>query len=295
MSSLKTPKDNVILVPTDFSQAADNALEHAVGIAKLFDNKIVLLYVLSDNFVNSIFGSKAQTDLTKEMIKTKLNEKIAAFKSAHPTVVIEKLLKEGKVYKNIIKASQEFECDSIVMGFNGLAQIEKSMGSTTSRVLKSSNVPVVIIKDQSASLSYSRIVLPIDLTRESKQKVKWAVHLAKKYSAEVHVIMEIESDKFLKKKVEANMIQVVKILSKEGINVIHKILDDQSYPGNFGSDIVKYSQEVDANLILIMTQKESEFKDFFVGSFAVRVINGTNKVPIMAINPVETSAGYYFD
>ena len=295
MSPLKTPKDNVILVPTDFSQSADNALEHAVGIAELFDNKIVLLYVLSDNFINSIFGSKAQNDLTKELVKTKLDEKIATFTAKHPNVVIEKLVREGKVYKNIIKAADELECDSIVMGFNGLARIERSMGSTTSRVLKSAKVPVVIIKDQTATTNYDRIVLPIDLTKESKQKVKWAIHLAKKYDAEVHVIMEIESDAFLKKKVEANLAQVVKLLSKEGIKVVHKILDDKAYPDNFGGDIVKYSQEVDANLILIMTQKETEFKDFFVGSFAVRVINGTKQVPIMAINPVETSAGYYFD
>lgn len=295
MSPLKTPKDNVILVPTDFSQAADNALEHAVGIAEIFDNKITLLYVLSDNFINSIFGSKAQSDLTKEMIKTKLDEKIASFKEKHPNVVIEKLVREGKVYKNIIKASKELDCDSIVMGFNGLARIERSMGSTTSRVLKSANVPVVIIKDGTKTTNYNRIVLPIDLSRESKQKVKWAIHLAKKYDAEVHVIMEIESDKFLLKKMEANMQQVVKMLSKAGVNVVHKILDDKAYPDNFGGDIVQYSQEVDANLILIMTQKETEFKDFFVGSFAVRVINGTNHIPIMAINPVETSAGYYFD
>lgn len=295
MSSLKTPKDNVILVPTDFSQSADHALDHAVEIAELFDNKIVLLYVLSDNFVNSIFGSKAQNDLTKELITTKLDEKIAKLSEKHPGVVFEKLVREGKVYKNIIKASEEMNCDSIVMGFNGLARIERSMGSTTSRVLKSATVPVVIVKDQSASTNYSRIVLPLDLTRESKQKVKWAIHLAKKYNAEVHVIMEIESDEFLKKKVEANMLQVVKMLTKEGIKVVHKILDDKSYPDNFGADIVQYSQEVDANLILIMTQKETGIKDFFVGSFAVRIINDTKHIPVMAINPLETSAGYYFD
>ena len=227
MSTVKTPKDNVILVPTDFSQSADNALDHAVGIAELFDNEIVLLYVLSDNFVNSIFGSKAQNDLTKELVKTKLDEKIASFKDKHPKVVIKKLVREGKVYKNIIKASKELKCDSIVMGFNGLARIERSMGSTTSRVLKSATVPVVIIKDQSATTNYDRIVLPIDLTKESKQKVKWAIHLAKKYHSEVHVIMEVKSDTFLKKKVEANMVQVVKLLTKSGIKVVSKILDDQ--------------------------------------------------------------------
>jgi nucleotide-binding universal stress UspA family protein len=107
--------------------------------------------------------------------------------------------------------------------------------------------------------------------------------------------MEIESDTFLKKKVEANMLQVVKLLRKEGITVIHKILDDKSYPESFGGDIVQYSHEVDANLILVMTQKETEFKDFFVGSFAVRIINDTKHIPVMCINPVETSAGYYFD
>ena len=81
MNSIKTPKDNIILVPTDLSTASNYALDHAVGIAQLFDNEITLLYVLEDNFFKSIFSSAIDKDVMVDTITKKLMEKADAIKA----------------------------------------------------------------------------------------------------------------------------------------------------------------------------------------------------------------------
>lgn len=293
MDSIKTPKDNIILVPTDFSTASNNAMDHAVSIAELFDNEITLMYVVEESFFHSLFSGHMEKSVMMDKINSQLEEKANQIRKKYPKIMVNTLIREGKPYKQIIEVSQSIACDSIVMGFNGLAGVEHFMGSTTLKVLKSASVPVVIVKDIPSSTKYKKIVLPIDLTKESRQKVSWAVHLAHKYDSEIHVIMEVEDDAFLKKKVRASLNQVEGILTKKNVRFVSKLLDDQNYPEHFGKDIIKYTEEVDADLVIIMTQNEGGVLDFFVGSFAQQIIDGTKRTPIMAINPKETALNYW--
>jgi len=287
MNSVKTPKDNVILVTIDFSSASDRALEHAVGIADLFDNEITLLYVVKESFFKSIFGSAVERDVLMGQLKERLEAKKQEVQAKYPKLHLNIVVKEGTVYKQILHVAEESHCDSIVMGYHGDSAVEQVLGSTTSRVLRSSHVPVVIVKEVPAKTQYDRILLPIDLTRESRQKVSWAIHIAKKYDSEIHVIMEVEQDEFLMNKVRNNLNQVEHLLEKEGVRFVSKLLDDQHYPDEFGKDILKYSEESDIDLILIMTQKETGIMDFFLGSFARQVVQGSKNTPVMAINPKE--------
>lgn len=294
MNSIKTPKDNIILVPTDFSTASNNAIDHAIEIAELFDNEITLLYVVEESIFKSIFGSSMEKSVMVDAITKKLSEKAEAITSKNPKITVNTLVREGKVYKQIIDVASTYACDSIVMGFAGVNGVERFMGSTTTRVLKSSEVPVVIIKDVKSSSQYEKIVLPIDLTKESRQKVDWAVHVGKRYNSEIHVIMEVESDEFLMNKVKASLKQVEGILAKNGIKHVSKLLDDQEYPEHFGKDIIKYAEEVNADLIMIMTQKETGVQDYLrLGSFARHVIHESKNIPVMAINPKETVKSYW--
>lgn len=292
MNSVKTPKDNVILVPIDFSTASANAVEHAVGIAELFDNEIALLYVVKESLFKTLFGSNVEKSLLMDRISQQLEERKKMIVEKHPNLVVETIVKEGTVYKQIIETASNLPCDSIVMGYHGSSAVEQVIGSTTSRVLRSSSVPVVIVKEVQSTTDYKKILLPIDLTRESKQKVSWAVHLAKKYDSEVHIIMEVESDEFLMNKVKNNLAQVETLLKREEVRFVSKILDDQEYPDEFGKDVVQYATEQEVDLVLIMTQKEGGVLDFFLGSFARQIITGTKHTPVMAINPKEISGSY---
>ena len=101
--------------------------------------------------------------------------------------------------------------------------------------------------------------------------------------------MEIEKDEFLANRVNASLKQVEKILSKHGIDYVSKILDDIQYPEHFGKDVVQYADEIKADLIMIMTQKETGVQDYLrIGSFARHIIHESKNIPVMAIKPKET-------
>ncbi|MBR9859536.1 universal stress protein [bacterium] len=171
------------------------------------------------------------------------------------------------------------------------------VGSTTSRVIQSSKVPVIAVKEKRMP-KFDSIVLPIDLTKASKQKVKWARKFAQKYNSTVHIIMEVEEDEFLKNKVNANLKVVENYLEEHGVKYVSKLLDDRKYPDHIGKDTIQYAEEINADLIMIMTQQELKMSDLFMGSYAQQVVNSSQRTPVMAINPKKTtsfegSEGFY--
>lgn len=292
MKTIKTPKDHVILVPVDYSDVSQNAFDHAARMAILFENEINLLHVVETG-VFGFLDSEDKKNLIIEGASSKLNEVIEKVKSKYPKLTIKGTVRQGRsIYKTIVETAEEISCDIIVMGTSGASGIEQVTGSNASRVIKASPVPVVVVKSPAHSDNYDRIVLPIDLSKESKQKVSWAIHLAKEYNSTVHVISEVERDEFLKNALQANLNQVEKILEKNGIKYVSQILDDRRYPGNFGKDVIQYAEEINADLILIMTQQEMQIREFFMGTFATQIVNSSQKTPVMCINPMQT--GYKF-
>ena len=287
MTEIKTPKDHFILVPVDFSETSENAINFAVEMAKLFDNQITLLNVVSSGMM-SLFIGDSQKEILKEGIQSRMNQYKAEVLKQWPQATVNLRVEEGKPYKTINQVADEGGCDQIVMGVNGANRMEQFIGSTTSRVISSSNVPVIAVKHETESLTFNNIVLPIDLTKGSKQKLVWAIHFAKKYNSHVHAIMEVNKDEFIKNKIDANKAYVERVFRENNIKHTVKLLDDRSYPDNLGMDTVKYADEVNADLIMIMTQEEARFADMFVGSYAKQIIRNTQGTPVMCINPKKT-------
>lgn len=287
-----TKKDNTILVPTDFSEVANNALEHAIAIAKKYGNEILLLHILEESFLGSLFGGKSSVKdgIYGQLLQEKL-DKLATEIQQKNNIPTQSIIREGRIYKTIIEVSEEIDCDSIIMGTNGASGMEVIMGSNSSRVISQAKVPVVVVKEKRIGAEgYKSIVLPIDLTQESKQKVKWAIHVAKKFNSTIHVVYEEINDEFLRNKVKANISQVGDVLEKNGVNYTSKELDDKNYPSRkFANDTLQYAEEIDADLIMIMTQQEREdIGEFIIGSYAQQIVNRHSKVPVMCISPRDT-------
>lgn len=299
MTDLTTPKDHYILVPVDFSTTSQNAMEYAIAMAKLFDSRILLMYALNESKFASIFTGSDNKKLIREGIEKRLEEFQNNLLTIWPEARVETRVGEGKPFKVVEDITEDEMCDLVVMGTTGASGVELFMGSTTRRVLSNSNVPVVCVKERRESPSFNNIILPIDLTKTSKQKVAWAIRLAKKFNSTIHLIMEVEKDEFLKNKVDANLKQIEAVMEKEGISYISKLLDDRKYPDNIGKDSVQYAEEVNADLIMIMTQREvSSVSEIFIGNYAEQVVKSSQSTPVICINPKKTtlfegSEGFY--
>jgi nucleotide-binding universal stress UspA family protein len=288
---IRVENNNNILVPVDFSDISNNALNHAVNIARVYNNEITLLHIVDENFFQSIFSS-SQSQLMEEAIHARLDKLIESIRSNNPGIVLHKRLERGKVYKTIAQVANDGKFDSIMMGSNGASGLEKIIGSNASRVIQLSKVPVIVIKSKPFGEGYRKIVLPIDLSLESKQKVGWAIHVAKKFNSIIHVISESSSDEFLLNRIHANIRQVEAMIEKEGVQYVSKALEDKVFE-NFATETLTYSNAIEADLIVIMTQPETSIVSMAIGTLAQQMVNDSDKIPVMCINPVET--GYTFD
>lgn len=288
MRRVKT--NNQILVPIDFSDTALLALGHAIKLAEVYFNEITLLYIVEEHGMFGMFSKSGGADLIKEAIEGRLAKTKNEIIEKH-NITVHTRIEEGKVYKTIAKVANEGNFDSIIMGSNGAGGFERLIGSNASRVIQLSEVPVVVVKEKAIGEGYKKLVLPIDLTMESKQKVGWAAHIAKKFDGVVHVIFENSSDEFTHNRIVANISQVKSMLDAEGVKYVTKELEDKFFE-SFAEEALTYADAVAADLIIIMTQQEKGFSEFILGSLAQQIVNKSS-LPVMCVNPAPT--GYSFD
>lgn len=281
---MSNQNNNTILVPIDFSEVAMNALGHALKVADVYKNEVTILYILDEgNFLGNLFGGNQNAELVNEALAMKMDKVILEANQEFPNIKINKLIETGKIYKVITTIANEGDYDSIIMGTNGASGLHQITGSNSSRVINYAQVPVVVVKEKSIGNGYEKIVLPIDLTRESRQKVKWAIHLAKKFNSTIHVIYENNTNEEFRNKIFAAVNQTQDLLSTSGAKFIVRGLDEDKYPDSFAEDTLAYANDIDADLIMIMTQQEKGFSEYLLGSYAQQIVNHAGKIPIMCI------------
>ena len=286
--------NNTILVPLDFSEVAQNALGHALKVADVYKNEVTLLHIMDEgNFIGNLFGGNNNAELVKEAIDMKLDKMITEANKQCPSIKINKLIESGKIYKVITNIANDGNYDSIIMGTNGASGLQQITGSNASRVINYAKVPVAVVKEKSIGNGYEKIVLPIDLTRESRQKVRWAVHVAKKFNSTIHVIYENTTNEEFRNRIHAVINQTQDILDTNGAKYILRGLEEDKYPDSFAEDTLAYANEIDADLIMIMSQQEKGFNEFLLGSYAQQIVNNGGRIPIMCIN--SNDAGIILD
>lgn len=278
----------------DFSEHAEYALNQAIKLAKLTNGKIFLLYVhLDKNGVLSKLFSQENTDLFDEAVMSKL-EKLAEEKSLESGVEISfDLQHANSVAGKIVEVANVNKSAMIVMGKGRLYDegIERFViGSVTSRVIRYSKVPVITLGNDCEKTSCQNIMLPLDLTKETRQKVSWGIQMARIFGANIKVVSALWdiNDPEIINSLNFQMKQVKDFISKAGIKVTTAIVKSSKTSKDIVSIMMDYiEREGDIGMVLIMTQQENEISSFFLGSTATEFIR-RSPVPVMSIIPRET-------
>lgn len=281
----KKKKKNIVLVPTDFTKVADFAIDHAAGIAKCLNGKVTILHVIN---------KETKSFLKKEHLEEEaINEKLKAIAETVEkkyNVKLDYISREGSIFTTIAKVTDEIGARIVVMGTHGKIGLQHLVGSFALKVIESSNVPVIVIQEHNFAKGYKNIVLPIDETSESKQKVDWAIHIAKIFCSTIHLFGIKYNDELQMNEVMRNMSQIKNILSKNGIKFTDKISADTH--GNFGKSINVYCDYIKADLVMIMTNPHQLLPSFILSPWAEQVIFNSSKIPAMCVNPVELDITY---
>jgi len=282
---MKNKKEKIVLVPTDFTEVANYAIDHAAGIAKLLNGKVALLHVI--NKETKAFLKKEH--LTESAINDKLGV-IASNVEKKYNVKLDYIAEKGSIFKTIAKVTKDISAEVVVMGTHGKIGVQHLIGSFALKVIESSPVPVIVVQERDFGKGYKNIIFPIDETVETKQKVNWAIHIAKIFDSTIHLFGIKSNDEFLCDKIERDIAQIKNILSKNGIKHTD-IISEDSY-SNFGKSINVYSDNIKADLIMIMTNPDQLLPDFILSPWAEQVLFNSFKIPVMCINPVNLDITY---
>lgn len=272
-------RKNIVLVPTDFTEVADYAIQHGAGICKMHNQKLTLLHIINKDTKTYLKKEK----LTGDAINDRLLKKTKEISEQYG-IECDYIAKEGSIFTTIGEVAKEIGVSMLTMGTHGKVGMQKIVGSYALKVIESSPAPVIVVQKRDFREGYKNIVLPIDDTTESKQKVKWAIHIARKFQSTVHIFAMHTSEPYRLAKIKGNMNQIKKFFDQNGIKHTDKFADKSIA---FPKQSLSYAKEIDADLILIMTNPDKLMPSFIVGQWEEQILFNDSLIPIMCINPVE--------
>jgi nucleotide-binding universal stress UspA family protein len=282
-----------ILIPIDFSSASESAVEYEVYLAKLFPADILLLHVLEGfhKYPPDWFNNKNEFPDDK-LIQKKASEKLgecAKNITKKHGVSLKSILAKGNPANKIAETVEEHSIDLIVMGTHGTSGFEEFfVGHTAHKVVNISPCPVITIREGFKVSGIKSIVLPIDESLHSRQKVNHVVAIASKCKSVVHILGIIQSsDKLDVAKFNIKINAVEKAMKKAGLSCVSKIVKGN----HIALEAMNYAEKVNADLLAIMTDHESDMSGSFMGAFAHQIVNHS-KVPVLSIRPAAGFVSY---
>lgn len=261
-------KVKTILVLWDFTIKAEYAFAHAINISKITGNDITLLHIVkSDDEIESF--QKKLVDVADRLYSLfKVKPKIHVLK--------------GTIFKSISSYASEGNTELVIMGTHGIKGMQKVTGSWALKVIRGSKVPFLVVQDNPSVTKMDKIVFPIDFKKENKEKIKWAHYLCNIYRSKIYIVHPIVHDSLFKKKIYSNIVFTKKYFENTDIRFEIKAIGNKI---DFVKETVDYAQQIQANLILIMTSKLMTFADYMMGPSEQLMIANDAKIPVMVVNP----------
>jgi nucleotide-binding universal stress UspA family protein len=265
--------EKTFIVPHDFTPVADSALHHAMTTAKFVGAKIYVLHVVSKE--------KQINDAEKKLATILEDNSIEGVKLV-PKVRV------GNIFDDIGDFAAEHHAELIFMGTHGASGWQHISGSHALKVVTHSSVPFIIVQEKElGETGYDDIVVPLDLNKETKQKLAIVSSMAKYFKSRVHVITPDESDEFLKRTVMSNIKFAKKFFSERDIEMSVTLAPSSG----FDKEVVKLAINKDADLIAIMNQNKSNLLGAFGSNYEQYMITNDAKIPTLVVNPIETPYG----
>jgi nucleotide-binding universal stress UspA family protein len=271
-----------ILVAVDFTESSLNSLEHAITIASRAKSDIIMVWVDRMGSVQNLLKEEDMANQAEE----KLKDLQARYRWKLIGNKIEYKIRYGRVYAEIIKEAEESKADLLFTGTHGSSGYEPFMiGGNAFKMVVASPCPVITIRQGTdITRDLKRIVVPIDNTLETRQKIPMTSTIASIFGAEVHILSVYTNGvKTLQQLVDSYADQVAKHLHGDRVHYVRHTVRNS----NLAKATLEYAAKVDANLISVMTEQEKATSNLWMGSYASQIVN-QSPIPVLSVHPVET-------
>lgn len=262
-------KDNSsILIPIDFSKQSLIAIEQSYNLAKHIHAKLILMHADPNS------NQDHQVELEQLAAKTKLESGLE----------VESINLKGDVYELTDLKASELDSSLIVVGLDTQVRFRSFFGgSNVSKFIKNAPCPVITIRSSDNRNSCRNILMPLDLSAESREKVGIVVQLAHFYKADVRIVSVFSpSDENYENNLLPYLNQVKKYIKDRGVNCTNKSIPSN----NVAEAIVTYANNNDCDLIVQMNKRDLSLGEMFGGAVAQKIVEISN-VPVLSLNPMK--------
>ncbi len=269
-----------ILVPIDFSADSINALEHAIEAANKIDADINMIFVKKDKKFEAPFFFEALEDSMGDRIEDYFEILIKKYRDKVKGNIDYKV-RVGKIYKEICNQAKYDDTYFIMMGTHGASGFEEFfIGSNAYKVVQKSPCPVITIRHSFKKNKIKKIVMPIDMSKESRQKVPFVTDLAKILDAEIHIISVRESDnQSIIDKLEVYKNQVQHHIEKRQVKFKREAISGN----NNTKEAIEYALKINADLIAIVTEQTENPINIILGPYSQQMVNHS-PIPVLNIH-----------
>ncbi len=271
----KNKKCSSVLVPMDYSDVSYDALDQAKVLARMFGYSIHLLHV----------AGRVRKGSDKELQAIRRLKAVATTVAQETGIKVSARIREGSVYKTIYEVAGKLNVSFIVMGVHGKRGVQALTGSYSYKVVCQSSVPVLVVKNKPKREGFREIVVPIDFSRRSTQKISQAIRFATIFKARIRVFGFLSSDnvaKIINK--EALLKSVTDVFADNGVEVT---TDLRVKPGmDWPEALVAFSEAVGADLVMIVAEKGGRIQEIFNPSYTEQILDLVN-CPVLTIAPCD--------
>lgn len=271
-----------ILVPTDFSIAAEHALKAAVEIAKKTNSELVVMNIMDmpSNMYSGITGLVPPNSL-KEFVEEVHAEAYKQLKEQVDKLRYDKItpiLESGIPINTIIKVAEEREIDLIVMGTNGITGIaEWIVGSTTEKIVRLAPCPVLSLNQNGSDFKLKNIVFASDYKDDQYKSLDVLQELANAFDAKIHLV-KIHSPQYF----EHTDIMHDLMLNFARKNNLMNYTINQFNHVSIAAGIFVFARNVDADMVSMGTHGRKGISHLFQGSQTEDIVNRA-KLPIFSL------------
>jgi nucleotide-binding universal stress UspA family protein len=264
---MQVKERGVILVPVDFTEQSLLAIKQSFNLAKYTHSKIVLLHVYGKA------GDESYEALTK---LTKQTEQESG-------VPCEFMNVKGDIYEETDRVAEEINATIIIAGLESHMHFRNIIGSSASKLIRKAPCPIITIRGKENRDGCENILLPLDLSNESREKVDVAVQFAHYFGASIRILSVFSpSDAAYENKLIAYSHQVKQFVKSKGIACTNKSIPSD----NIAETVVEYANKIEADLIMIMNKKALAVGEFFGGTDAQKIVDISN-IPVLTIQPTK--------
>lgn len=268
-------ENHSILIPVDFSKQSYIAVKQSYNLAKFTRSKIILMHVSPNS------DTEHKDDL----------EQLAETTRKDTGLQVETMNLKGDVYETTDRVAAELKSALIIIGLDTHVKFRSILGGNNiTKFIKNAPCPVITIRSAENRDGCKNIVMPFDLSPESREKVSFAVQLAKYYGADIRIVSVFHpSDDKYENKLLPYLHQVKKFIKQEGVNCTNKSIPS----AKVAEAIVDYADKNDCDLIIQMNQKDLTIGEMFSGTSGEKIVE-ISQIPVMTINPMKRESMSHF-